>query len=196
MGWRVFAEAAAFAQSLDLDSSAEWSDFYSSMGVYCFPADIPKHPQLVYKESWEGWGHFLKGQIGQGTKSKAGKSSGVKGLLGKRPRSASPSLSQQPLVKRSKGRKRKASSADGNWKPDRKTRETKRGSKDKRFRSFCSYEEAKVFARSLNFAKSKDWTEWCRERKHEKPDFIPSRPDSVRVLCRGRELYTLVRFHN
>jgi hypothetical protein len=60
--WRTFRQARAFARSLGLGSSKEWTDYASGrmrkLGPR--PGDIPFKPSRTYAErGWAGWGDFL-----------------------------------------------------------------------------------------------------------------------------------------
>ena len=50
-----YEELSFHAQSLGLKSQAEWNEYANSEQ---FPKNIPKAPQVVYKE-WIAWGNFL-----------------------------------------------------------------------------------------------------------------------------------------
>jgi hypothetical protein len=56
-GWRPFAEARAYARTLNLTGPAQYKAWAKSEAR---PADIPARPDWVYKErGWNGWGDWL-----------------------------------------------------------------------------------------------------------------------------------------
>jgi hypothetical protein len=60
--WRPFAEARAFAHSLELTSYKQWYDFFHGRlpAKGTLPADIPRYPNEAYaKLGWTSWGDFL-----------------------------------------------------------------------------------------------------------------------------------------
>ena len=188
MSWRSFAESSVFARSLKLDSAAEWLDFYSSTGVYCFPSDVPKHPDIVYKANWEGWAHFLRGKVNKRTAK--GKKSDSR-VLGKRQRGPSPTPPQPRLIKRSRDRDlRREGSGKGNSEHGevessltsqmmKRTKEAKLDECNITTIKHRSYQEAQAFAKSTGITTSKGWSHWCKVNRHEKPADIPARPDYV-----------------
>jgi hypothetical protein len=57
MKYRTFEEAKIFAQKQNLKSKDEWKVFKKSEN---FPIDIPKNPNVTYKDNgWISWGDFL-----------------------------------------------------------------------------------------------------------------------------------------
>lgn len=104
--YRSFEDMRAFAQSLKLSSSIEWSKWCKSNQR---PVNIPTHPYLVCKQEWKGWGDFL------GTGNIA---------------------------------------------------TTKR--------KFKSFEDARIFAQSLNLRLISDWNRWSSSG--QRPIDIPARP--------------------
>lgn len=54
--WREFDQAVLWAQSLKLQTQAEWTEYAKT--ATDFPEDIPKRPDLTYK-LWRTWSHWL-----------------------------------------------------------------------------------------------------------------------------------------
>lgn len=56
--WRPYAEAKAFAQSLNISTRAHWFEMCDADNK---PHDIPRRPDLYYrdKHEWISWGNFL-----------------------------------------------------------------------------------------------------------------------------------------
>jgi hypothetical protein len=58
--YRPFAEARAYARSLDLKDMKEWFAWARSGQR---PTDVPQSPEQVYKDhGWGGYGDWLRGQ--------------------------------------------------------------------------------------------------------------------------------------
>jgi len=62
LSWRPFEEARVYTKNFRFINTKEWFGFcrgeMPEKGE--LPKDIPKHPQLVYKnEGWKGWGYWL-----------------------------------------------------------------------------------------------------------------------------------------
>lgn len=66
--YRPFNEARAFAQSQRFDKKQEWLDF---AGTDDFPSDIPKRPDLHYrdKHEWVSWPNFLGTNVREKTRN-------------------------------------------------------------------------------------------------------------------------------
>ncbi|MDC1540953.1 helicase-related protein, partial [Candidatus Pelagibacter ubique] len=54
--WRPYEEAKKYSQSLKLKNTKEWHK-YTKLNI--IPKDIPKYPNEVYIQKWNGWGDFL-----------------------------------------------------------------------------------------------------------------------------------------
>ena len=55
-----FEEAREFARSLNLKNRAEWRDYCRSGKK---PQSMPSTVDRVYKDNWNGWSDFLKGEF-------------------------------------------------------------------------------------------------------------------------------------
>lgn len=54
--YRSFEEAVKFVRSLSLQGQKEWREYLKTGDK---PADIPSHPDRVYKTMWKSWGDWL-----------------------------------------------------------------------------------------------------------------------------------------
>lgn len=60
--YRTFREATSFARALKLTTKAQWIEHIDD-NPDTFPKDIPRHPDLHYKD-WISWYHFLGKRLG------------------------------------------------------------------------------------------------------------------------------------
>ena len=170
-GWRSFEEARRFVWGLGLKSVREWKKWRKSGER---PHDIPSAPEQVYEEEgWLSWGDFL-GYVavemrpfeearrfvwGLGLKSKE-EWEEWSSKSGKRPHDI-PSHPEE--VYKDKG-----------WLSYGDFLGFKEGYVAGEWRTF---EEARDYARSLEFESQKEWHEWCKS--NQKPRDIPSTPHHV-----------------
>jgi superfamily II DNA or RNA helicase len=54
--WRPYEEAKKYVRQLKLQNMKEWVKLINSRNFF---ADIPKAPDVVYKKHWQSWGDFL-----------------------------------------------------------------------------------------------------------------------------------------
>jgi hypothetical protein len=55
--YKKYSDVKTYVLNLKLNKREEWKDHIKSSN---FPKDIPKAPQLFYKNEWKGWGDFLE----------------------------------------------------------------------------------------------------------------------------------------
>jgi hypothetical protein len=53
--YKPFDEARRFVQGLKLETVREYRAWYDRTQ----PSDLPKHPDVVYRDDWQNWSHFL-----------------------------------------------------------------------------------------------------------------------------------------
>ena len=165
--WRPFAEARSYIRSLKLKNQDAWLAYCTSGRK---PADIPVHPHNTYLDEFESYGDWL-GNDNISTQKRTYRSFeearafvhtlGLKNSAqwyaycssGKKP-SHIPSHPKQ--VYRSEYKDM------GDWLGTGRTL------------NYCSFTEARDFARSLGLKSYKQWKEYCRSGK-KRPD-IPSDP--------------------
>jgi very-short-patch-repair endonuclease len=169
--YRSFEQAQTFVQTLMIKSTAEWREYCQSGKK---PHDIPRTPDIIYKQDWHGWGDWL----GTGTIAPFNReflpfeearnfvhALGLKGvgewraycLLGKKP----DTISTHP------DRTYKSDFQGwGDW--------LGTGTIAPFNREFLPFEEARVFARTLGLKNYLEWRAYCRSG--DRPDTIPSSP--------------------
>ncbi|MBI3415140.1 MAG: DEAD/DEAH box helicase family protein [Verrucomicrobia bacterium] len=173
-GWRPFDETRAFVRALRLASHKEWGRHADSGSL---PPDIPKAPDLVYREHWTSWGDFLGHE---------------------RPADQELAKNYWPFEQARAFARKLQFKAQSEWlqycssgkKPNTipsnpQNSYGKRGWKGwadwlgtKNFRGgWRPFEEAKRFARSLELSTRDEWSRYCDAS--ERPDDIPNKPDQV-----------------
>jgi hypothetical protein len=172
--FRNFNEARDFVRTLNLKGQADYQN-YSKSGKK--PKDIPTSPAKTYKNEWKGFGDFL------GTGNIASKDRVYRSFGEAREFARTLNLKGQSYWK--------IYSKSGNKPEDIPTnpgtiyKEDWKGfgdflgtgnisNKDRIFRSF---NEAKVFVRTLNLKSETEWRNYCKSG--EKPNDIPSNPNST-----------------
>ena len=174
--YRPFEEARAFVRGLGLKSQSEWADYCSSSKK---PEDIPTNPHRNYAdEGWAGMGDWLgTGYISPRLRQYRPFEEArafVHGLelksqdewlhytkSGKKPDDvpASPHLTY----------------ADEGWAGMGDWLGT--GTIAPRLRQYRPFEEARVFARTLEFKSNLEWKDYCKSG--QKPDDIPAKPNAT-----------------
>lgn len=56
--WRPFGEALKYTATLKIPTFEKWLE-YARQDPPMLPSDIPSRPDLVYKNHWRSWGHWL-----------------------------------------------------------------------------------------------------------------------------------------
>lgn len=171
--FKDFKEARAFVVGLGLKSRKEWLEYCKSGNK---PKDIPAQPQQVYKDKgWISMGNLLGTKI-IGTRNKKFRSFedarrfvrslGLKSLKewktycqsGDKPTDipSAPDISYQD----------KGWEGFGDW--------LGTGSVSNLQKKFRSFEDARIFVRSLGLKSGKEWKAYCKSG--DKPTDIPSNP--------------------
>ena len=171
----TFEEAKEFARNLKLKSSVEWQE-WSKSGKR--PLNIPTNPGKIYEDKgWKGWGDFL----GNGNSPK-----NRKNVSFEEAREFARTLNLKNAIEWEKWSKSglrpsnipsapnqlykdKGWNGWGNFLGNRNI--------SKRNPEFLSFEEAREFARSLNFKSRREWERWSKSE--DKPLNIPSKPERV-----------------
>jgi hypothetical protein len=163
--YKTFEESREYVRGLNLKSLKEFQDWSSSGNR---PDDIPSRPSNIFEEEWISWWDYL------------GVSDGWNGYM-----------EYNELVKYIKPFNIKSNSEWNNyWKTNNKPHNIPScpqntykewvswnrflGTKEKV--PFVSYQDAERFAIELNLKKMSEWMEWF---KINKPDGIPSSPQTV-----------------
>jgi len=169
--YRSFTEARKFARSLGFKKREEWIKFYRAGNL---PIDIPKVPQRTYKKDWKNWGDFLgTGYISTNYRkyrsleeaTKFARNLGLKDgkyykryyESGKIPRD----IPKCPWAVYSK-----------EWKGMGDFLGT--GFMAAKYRKFRSFEDQRIFARSLKLDSQTEWQKFCKSGK--KPADIHASP--------------------
>ena len=170
-----FAEALAVARSLNLASSTEWHA-WSKEGRR--PANVPSHPNQVYKDhGWQGWGHWL-GTGNQSSKEflpfeealAVAQTLGPAGMSGSREWKAWCKAGMRPAGVPSDPAK---VYKDGGWQGWGHWL----GAGNLRKKRFLPFDQALVVARSLGLASQKDWYAWSKSGG--RPVNVPSAPNAT-----------------
>lgn len=168
--FRPFLEARAFAQSLGLQSSAEWLA-YSRSGKK--PTDIPAIPNSGYKgKGWAGWGDFLgTGNVYKKT---------FRPFVEARAFVQARNFAQSLKARTSKEYRSMQLPADMPNHADR----TYKGKgwvswEDFLGTAFLPFEEARVYVRTLGLKSSAEWRAYCKSGARLKTGNLPAFPDCV-----------------
>ncbi|MGY5151892.1 MAG: integrase repeat-containing protein [Candidatus Nitrosopumilus sp. bin_6a] len=165
-----YEDAREFVKKFDLDTGSDWKKFIQTNNI---PDKIPRAPNLAYKNKWEGWQKFLGGtyreyssydiakKFAQSLNLKTGREWKKFVQSKKKPKNipANPNG-----VYKNKGWK--------GWGDFLGT-----GNIASMNKQFCSFEDAKKFAISLNFKNGEKWMEFCKLDKN--PKNIPRNPNAV-----------------
>ena len=188
---KSYNECKKYAQSLKLKGQKEW---YQHCKQESFPDDLPKSPSVAYKSEWEGWPYFLnsheiKRQIWEVKKNQTY----LKNLEKKKEK-----LLHYEFVKKNRFAtydEAKIFVKEANIKNSREYRTFKGmplnlpSGPERVYKKnwegwdkflgveFCSYEEAKKYAHSLNLKSREQWKELSRRKKL--PDNIPTTVNEV-----------------
>ena len=171
-----FGQALAFARSLSLASSAEWTAWCKE-GTR--PPDVPADPSKTYKDGeWQGWGHWL----GTGRQSSKTKKEGFLPFGEALAVARSLNLATQkvwgewckegtcpPNVPSHPHR----TYTDGGWQGWGHWLGT--GNQCTHAKRFLPFGEALSVAQSLGLASAKEWQQWCKEGMC--PPNVPSAPN-------------------
>jgi len=166
--WRSFKDARKYARSLGLQSRCEWIKFidgqYSGLGRK--PVDIPDNPVDVYKVEWKGWENWM----GSGNNMPVKEN---KAPLEKiRRKKLKPKKLKQKKLKPEKPRclDRIRKIADSEEYQSQLTTTQN---------DFCSFEEARKYARELDLKSHYEWTRFVCTHLKTLPPNIPLNPDLV-----------------
>jgi hypothetical protein len=182
--WRSFSEAKNYARSLGMSSFSEWSAFCKKGQR---PIDIPRNPQQVYEE-WQGWGDWLgTGTLAPGEKvfmpfveaRDYVRSLGLKSSTQWRDycNNGIPGIPKKPdNIPAGPGQiyKDKGWKGMGDWLGS--------GTTAPGSQTYLPFEEARKFARSLEFKNQAQWYKYCKtgiQGKPTKPKNIPTTPDRI-----------------
>jgi superfamily II DNA or RNA helicase len=153
---RSFEEAREFARSLNLSGHEEWKKQIKTL-----PLDIPKAPNWMYSDEWNGWADWL------GT------------VRDWRPFREVQEFARGLNIKSMREWKKQTLPIDIPYCPQKVYADEWNGWPDflgteKAWRSF---DEAREFAHSLKLRSNTEWREYCRSGK--RPLDIPANPDTV-----------------
>jgi len=153
--WRPFEEARQYARKLGLQSRCEWMKFID--GRYSGssgrkPTDIPDNPVEAYKFEWKGWENWLS----VGNKE---------------------SKTPQKPVRRRKLKRKKSKIIEKVCKATEL--EDSLPEKPVTPNSFCSFEEARKYARKLGLTSHYEWSRFVCTHLKLMPTDIPHNPASI-----------------
>jgi len=159
--WISFSKSREIITKYGLESNRDWRNFTKSSD---FPSEVPKSPEKVYKEEWQGWGHFL------GHKSR---------FL---PFAEARAFIQFRNFKNYGEFLDYAKSSNFPNNIPKVPRQTYKNEgwisfKDWIGKGFLSFPDARKFVRSLGLSNGLQWTEYINSGK--KPANIPSNPRNV-----------------
>ena len=186
-----YEEAKKYALSLKLTGLREWNIHVKSNKN--FPPNIPKGPDTVYKDKWEGWGTFLgtgrvSANVGRDKKTnwvsyeEAKKYALSLKLTGMNDWNAHTRNSKNFPPNIPKGPD-SAKLYEGEWEGWGTFLGTGRVSANVGRdinTNWASYEEAKKYAKNLEFTNQIEWFDHARNSKNF-PANIPKKPNSAKV---------------
>ena len=164
LNFKPFSDAKIYISKLELKSNREWREYLKSGGK---PEDIPASPERTYKDKgWKGWRDFL-------------------GLPENEFKTFDQAKSFVQSLNFSSSNEWRKFSKSGN-KPSDIPTTCDTFYKDKGWKGwrdflglpeneFKTFEQAKLFVRSLNFSSSSEWREY--NKSGNKPSDIPSFPE-------------------
>jgi len=161
--WLSFEEARDFARNLNLKSQTEWCK-WSKSGMR--PQNIPSAPNETYKDKgWTNWFDFLGYEK-------------VEFLSFEKSREFARNLNFKSTLEWQEWSKSgmRPQNIPGNPNETYKDKGWK-GWGDFLGNEFITFEEAREFARNLNFKSKTEWQEWCKSGM--RPENIPSKPETV-----------------
>ena len=165
-----YEDAIKFVKKFNLDTGSDWKKFIQVNNI---PDNIPRAPHFVYKNQWEGWQKFLGGSYREYSSYDDAKKFACSLNLktgeewkefvqsGKKPNNVPANPNG---VYKNKGW--------NGWGDFLGT-----GNIASINKQFCSFDDAKKFAISLNFKTGKTWMEFCKSGKN--PKNIPRNPNAV-----------------
>jgi hypothetical protein len=167
--YRGFEDTKEFAHSLKLKNANDWRRFCKSDRK---PDNISSHPYEIYKDEWVSWGDFL----GTGVISAKERSKNFRSFEDARRFVQSLNLKTIHNWKEfCKSDRKPDNIPSAPWSSYQNKGWT--GIKDFLGTDFVSFEDARVFARSLNLKTLRDWNKFCVSDK--KPFEIPTTPQGV-----------------
>lgn len=175
--FRSFEDTRIFAQSLEFKNQAEWRKWTKSTQK---PDDIPAYPDEVYaKEGWQGWGNFL------GTDSLAPRNRVYLSYEETKSLAQSLGLKNQTEYREWAKSINRRNDIPGDPQKIYKQKGTWLGWGDflgtgfiaNQNRTYRSFEDARIFARSLNLKTSIEWQAFAKSIN--RPKDIPRIPDHV-----------------
>ena len=189
--WASYEETKKYALSLKLTGLREWNIHVKSNKN--FPPNIPKGPDTVYKDKWEGWGTFLgtgrvSANVGRDKKTnwvsyeEAKKYALSLKLTGMNDWNAHTRNSKNFPPNIPKGPD-SAKLYEGEWEGWGTFLGTGRVSANVGRdinTNWASYEEAKKYAKNLEFTNQIEWFDHARNSKNF-PANIPKKPNSAKV---------------
>jgi hypothetical protein len=169
--YRSFEESRKFAQSLNLKSIAEWTEYCKSGNK---PPDVPANIPQIYKNKWKGYGDFLgTGNIANFQKefrsfTKSREFAQALGLKGDKEWKEYIASGDKPddIPSSPHVTYKNEWISLGDW--------LGTGNIANQNIQYRSFDEARKFIRTLGLKSSKEWQEYCASGN--KPDDIPSNP--------------------
>ena len=177
----TFENAKKFAQELNLKTVADWKKYCKGEfpSLPKLPINIPTQPEQVYsRQGWKNYKDFLF----KGFLSFEDAKNFVINLNLK---------DRKEWVKYCKGEFNNLENKPNNIPRDPELRYRKdwinwedwlKGSTEKIYAEWCSFEEARQFAQSLNLSGQVEWKKYCKnelDNYNKKPANIPASPDVV-----------------
>ena len=154
--WRSFEEARIYARSLGLQTRCEWMNSIDGRHSWLGrkPSDIPNNPAEVYKFDWRGWNDWL----------------GVGNIPVKKNNAPVKTVRRENLrLKKARSLERIRKIAD----PENSL------SKPIAPNSFCSFEEARKYARKLGLESHYEWNRFVCKHLKTIPANIPRNPAAI-----------------
>ncbi len=173
--WRPFEEARKYARNLGLQTRCEWMRFIDGggSGAGRKPTDIPHNPAEVYKLEWMGWADWLgSGNSMPVKENKVPQEPVPRKKL--KPKKLKPKKLKQKKLKPEKPRSldRIRKIADSEEYQNQLTTQN----------DFCSFEEARKYARKLGLKSHYEWTRFVCTHLKTMPTNITLNPNAVYKL--------------
>jgi superfamily II DNA or RNA helicase len=174
--FRSFDRAREFARSLDLNGQSEWKEFCKSGEK---PEDIPSNPNRTYLDiGWLGFGDWLgTGSVANSNRTfitftKARKFARSLGFQGQQEWFKYTKSGQKPVDIPAIPSRTYMDNGWKNWGDWLGTGNISNSNKD-----FKSFQEARLFVRSLGLKRYHEWAEYSKSER--RPVDIPASPDNT-----------------